>query len=146
MRTARAGTMLNYYVYYRVVIAETARVRAVLEAVQAALGEDTGVRGRLLRCSDDPSTWMEIYEGVADPPRFKAALERLLGALYRRVAHRSPLALSAAEQKSGAARCLIDLLLKGNFQRRLQTSMTNWSDRRPDTPMNAAAAQRCRLK
>lgn len=76
MRTARAGTMLNYYVYYRVVIAETARVRAVLEAVQAALGEDTGVRGRLLRCSDDPSTWMEIYEGVADPPRFEAALER----------------------------------------------------------------------
>ncbi len=27
---------------------------------------------------DDPSTWMEIYEGVADQLRFEAALERLL--------------------------------------------------------------------
>lgn len=70
--------MLNYYVYYRVLTAETARARAVVEAVQAVLGEDTGIRGRLLRRSDDPSTWMEIYEDVADPPRFEAALERLL--------------------------------------------------------------------
>jgi hypothetical protein len=70
--------MLNYYIYYRVAPSETARVRAVVDAVQSALRQDTGVQGRLLRRDDDPSTWMEIYEAVADPPRFEAALERLL--------------------------------------------------------------------
>ena len=70
--------MLNYYIYYRVAPAEAARVRAVVAAVQSALREDTGIEGRLLRGSDDPSTWMEIYEAVADPPRFEQTLERLL--------------------------------------------------------------------
>jgi len=70
--------LLNYYIYYRVAPSEAARVRAVVDAVQSALGQDTGIQGRLLRRDDDPSTWMEIYEGVADPLRFEAALERLL--------------------------------------------------------------------
>lgn len=70
--------LLNYYIYYRVAPSEAARVRAVVDAVQAALGQDTGIQGRLLRRDDDTSTWMEIYEGVADPLRFEAALERLL--------------------------------------------------------------------
>ena len=70
--------MLNYYIYYRVAPSEAARVRAVVDAVQSALGQDTGIQGRLLRREDDPSTWMEIYDAVADPPRFEAALERLL--------------------------------------------------------------------
>ena len=70
--------MLNYYIYYRVAPSEAARVRAVVDAVQSALHRDTGIQGRLLRRDDDPSTWMEIYEAVADPLRFEAALERLL--------------------------------------------------------------------
>lgn len=70
--------LLNYYIYYRVAPSETARARAVVGAVQSALHQDTGIHGRLLRRDDDPSTWMEIYEGVADPLRFEAALERLL--------------------------------------------------------------------
>jgi hypothetical protein len=70
--------VLNYYIYYRVAPSEAARVRALVAAVQSALREDTGIQGRLLRRSDDPSTWMEIYEAVADPPQFEAALERLL--------------------------------------------------------------------
>ena len=69
---------LNYYIYYRVAPAMAARARAALDAVQSALAQDTGVRGRLLRRDDDTSTWMEIYEAVADPQRFEAALERLL--------------------------------------------------------------------
>jgi hypothetical protein len=70
--------LLNYYIYYRVAPAEAARVRAVVGTVQSALGQDTGIQGRLLRRDDDASTWMEIYEAVADPLRFEAALERLL--------------------------------------------------------------------
>ena len=69
--------LLNYYIYYRVAPAEAARVRAVVDAVQSALAQDTGIQGKLLRRDDDPTTWMEIYEAVADPPRFEAALDRL---------------------------------------------------------------------
>lgn len=69
---------MNYYIYYRVAPAEAARARAVIAAVQSALRQDTGVQGRLLRRDDDASTWMEIYEGVADSPGFEGALARLL--------------------------------------------------------------------
>ncbi|MBE0627837.1 MAG: DUF4936 family protein [Burkholderiales bacterium] len=69
---------LNYYIYYRVAKSDTARVRSVVEAVQSALAQETGIQGRLLRRDDDSSTWMEIYESVADPLRFEAALERAL--------------------------------------------------------------------
>jgi len=60
--------LLNYYIYYRVAPAEAARVRAVVDAVQSALAQDTGIQGRLLRRDDDATTWMEIYEGVAIGP------------------------------------------------------------------------------
>lgn len=69
---------MNYYIYYRVAPSEAARARAVVGKVQSALGLDTGIQGRLLRSDDDPSTWMEIYEGVADAPGFEAVLDRLL--------------------------------------------------------------------
>lgn len=70
--------LLNYYVYYRVAPSDAARTRAVVDAVQSALHQHTGFQGRLLRRDDDPTTWMEIYEGVADPLRFEAVLDRLL--------------------------------------------------------------------
>ncbi len=69
---------LNYYIYYRVAPTEAARARKVVDLMQSALREDTGVHGRLLRRDDDPSTWMEVYETVADPRGFEAALDRLL--------------------------------------------------------------------
>ena len=69
---------LNYYIYYRVTPSAEARARATIDAVQSALRRDTGIQGSLLRRDDDPSTWMEIYEDVAEPVRFEAALERLL--------------------------------------------------------------------
>ena len=70
--------LMNYYIYYRVAPSDAARARAVVEKVQSALGQETGIKGSLLRSDDDPSTWMEIYEGVSDRHRFEAALERLL--------------------------------------------------------------------
>lgn len=70
--------LLNYYIYYRVAPSDAARARTVVDAVQSALRRDTDIQGSLLRRDDDPSTWMEIYEAVADRPGFEAALERLL--------------------------------------------------------------------
>jgi hypothetical protein len=64
----------SYYVYYRIG-ADPARVRAVVGSMQAALAETTGVAGRLLRRVDDATTWMEVYEDVADPERFERELE-----------------------------------------------------------------------
>lgn len=64
----------NYYVYYRS-DAAAAAVHAAVTAMQAALAQATGVEGRLLRRVEDDGTWMEIYEGVADPERFERALE-----------------------------------------------------------------------
>jgi ribosomal protein L20A (L18A) len=37
---------------------------------------ETGVRGRWMHRRDDPSTYMEVYEGVKDEAAFEALLER----------------------------------------------------------------------
>ncbi|KAB2970701.1 MAG: DUF4936 family protein [Zoogloea sp.] len=44
--------------------------------LQDDLRHRTGIAGRFLRKADDPWTWMEIYENVADPVVFDAALEQ----------------------------------------------------------------------
>ena len=78
----------SYYIYYRSATAAQ-QIRAAVEGMQAALARETGVAGRLLRGVDDPSTWMEIYEDVADRSEFETklaaavdrfGLESLLGA------------------------------------------------------------------
>jgi len=67
----------SYYIYYRAGAAAS-EVRAAVTAMQAALARDTGVRGRLLHRRDDATTWMEVYEGVTDGPRFERALAAAL--------------------------------------------------------------------
>ncbi len=69
---------LSYYIYYRVAQPAQAQTRA--RQVQAALKDKTGIDGRLLRKRDDPSTWMEIYEGVADADAFEQCLEEAVQA------------------------------------------------------------------
>ena len=67
--------MTNYYVYYRVDPQQDVR-----RSVREILGEiktKTGVQGRWMRRRDDPSTYMEVYEGVSDGAAFEALLERL---------------------------------------------------------------------
>jgi hypothetical protein len=71
--------MLSYYVYYKVPRPNAERARAAVENLQRELARTTGVQGRLLRRRDDETTWMEIYEDVADA----AALEAALGELAR---------------------------------------------------------------
>lgn len=63
----------HYYVWYRVPGAPAAARRAIT-ALQDDLEASTGIRGRVLVRRDDPATWMEIYEGVAAPAQFEAAL------------------------------------------------------------------------
>jgi len=63
----------SYYVYYK---SDTpaAAVREAVAVLQAALARTTGVQGRLQRRVDGSGTWMEIYEGVADPECFEREL------------------------------------------------------------------------
>jgi hypothetical protein len=67
---------LNYYVYYRL---EPSRLRALWPLVQQIFLEvekQTGIRGRWLRRRDDPTTYMEVFEGVKDEAAFEELLER----------------------------------------------------------------------
>ena len=42
----------------------------------AVIERQCGVRGRWMRRRDDPSTYMEVYEGIEDAAKFEALLER----------------------------------------------------------------------
>jgi len=71
----------SYYVYYRVEAARVPVIRAQIEAAFANIELETGVRGRWMRRRDDPATYMEVYENVADEATFEAVLERETSAL-----------------------------------------------------------------
>ena len=68
--------MTNYYVYYRVDARRVEGVRSSVQELFKAIESKTGICGRLMRRRDDPSTYMEVYEGVADDKAFEALLER----------------------------------------------------------------------
>lgn len=68
--------MTNYYVYYRVDADKVSVLRLRVEKIFTQVQEQTGVRGRWMRRRDDPSTYMEVYEGVADDAAFEALLAR----------------------------------------------------------------------
>jgi Domain of unknown function (DUF4936) len=71
----------SYYVYYRVDPGRIPALRAQIERVFAVIEASTGVRGRWLRRRDQPETYMEVYEDVADAQAFEALLARETGAL-----------------------------------------------------------------
>lgn len=68
--------MTSYYVYYRVDADKVSVLRLRVEKIFTQVQEQTGVRGRWMRRRDDPSTYMEVYEGVADDAAFEALLAR----------------------------------------------------------------------
>ena len=68
--------MTNYYIYYRVDPARAGTIRAEIEKLLEKILKESGVRGRWMRRRDDPSTYMEVYEGVADDAQFAALLAR----------------------------------------------------------------------
>lgn len=65
---------IDYYIYYRVQPGQDGDLIAALSAMQAALAQSTGVNGHFRRRVDDPLTWMEVYEGVADSHLFEVEL------------------------------------------------------------------------
>ena len=73
--------MTHYYVYYRIDPARLDGLRRAIEHLFAAVEQQTGVRGRWMRRRDEPTTFMEVYEDVADGPAFEAVLERESAAL-----------------------------------------------------------------
>src|SRR5438445_1086736 len=75
-RAARRDADLNYYVYYKLDPERLAEVRPAIEALFTAVEREFGVRGRWMRRRDDPATYMEVYEGIADEAAFEAMLGR----------------------------------------------------------------------
>lgn len=51
-------------------------MRSAVEKLFSELERACGVRGRWMRRRDDPTTYMEVYEGVEDTAAFEALLER----------------------------------------------------------------------
>jgi hypothetical protein len=64
----------SYYVYYRVDPARARELRPRIDRLFEIVARRTGVQGRWMRRRDDPSTWMEIYENVADETAFESLL------------------------------------------------------------------------
>lgn len=71
--------MTHYYVYYKV--EELDSLRPTVEKLFERIRTQTDIQGRWLRRRDDPSTCMEVYEGVSDTKAFEAVLEREAAAL-----------------------------------------------------------------
>jgi hypothetical protein len=71
----------SYFVYYRVDAQRVPALRPQVEAVFHAVERAMGVRGRWMRRRDEPTTYMEVYENVADEQAFEALLERETAAL-----------------------------------------------------------------
>jgi hypothetical protein len=65
----------SFYIYYKVAAQNADKVRAAALELQRAVLHATGIPGRLMCRRDQPDTWMEIYEGVADAAAFQAALD-----------------------------------------------------------------------
>ncbi len=68
--------MTNYYVYYRVDAAYVDSIRSRVQELLSTVKAKTGIQGRWMRRRDDPATYMEVYEGVADDAAFEALLAR----------------------------------------------------------------------
>ena len=67
---------MNYYVYYRLSPEAVADMRGKVRALFALVEEQFGIRGRWMRRRNDPSTYMEVYEGIRDERAFDALLGR----------------------------------------------------------------------
>ena len=67
---------MNYYVYYKVAPEQLAKLRGTVRALFDAIEKQCGVRGRWMHRRDDPTTYMEVYEGIADAEAFDAMLDR----------------------------------------------------------------------
>ena len=72
---------MNYYVYYKVPPERLAEMTVAVKRLFQAVLRHSEVRGRWMRRRDDPTTYMEVYEGVPDEADFEDLLQREAGAL-----------------------------------------------------------------
>lgn len=66
--------MASVYVYYRIDPAQAPLAAARIDALLGTMAAHCATPPRRLRRCDDASTWMEVYEGIADRAEFAAAL------------------------------------------------------------------------
>ena len=66
---------MNYYVYYKLEPSRLAEARTLVNELFKMVKSDFDVHGRWLRRRDDPTTYMEVYEGVQDEARFDALMQ-----------------------------------------------------------------------
>jgi len=71
----------TYYVYYRVDPERVDALRPAVEALLESIKLQTGVEGAWMRRRDEPTTFMEVYQGVTDEPAFETVLARESAAL-----------------------------------------------------------------
>jgi Domain of unknown function (DUF4936) len=64
------GPPVHFYIWYRV-SGDVAAIRVAIAAMMADVSRRTGIAARLLVRHDEPSTWMEVYEGIADAATFE---------------------------------------------------------------------------
>lgn len=66
----------NWFIYYKLPATDAALVAERVRVMQGALAAASGVHGRLLRRPEDGPviTFMETYEGIADPAAFEAQI------------------------------------------------------------------------
>lgn len=67
---------MNYYVYYKLEADRLPPARSRVKELFDKIEKQLGVRGRWMRRRDDPTTYMEVYEGVTDEAAFEALIER----------------------------------------------------------------------
>ena len=69
---------MNYYVYYKIAPERVAETGSQVQALFKIIEGKTGIRGRWMHRRDDPTTYMEVYEGVEGDDEGLAAFEALL--------------------------------------------------------------------
>lgn len=62
--------------YYKIDAGREAELRRTVTHLFKLVEERCGVRGRWMRRRDDPTTYMEVYEGVKNEVAFEALIER----------------------------------------------------------------------
>jgi hypothetical protein len=66
----------NFYIYYRVDATRLEGIGLSVQKLFKTIENETGIRGRWMRRRDDPTTYMEVYEGVTDDLAFESLLAR----------------------------------------------------------------------
>ena len=69
---------MNYYVYYKIAPERVAQIGSQVQSLFRKIEEQIGIRGRWMHRRDDPTTYMEVYEGVEGDDEGLAAFEALL--------------------------------------------------------------------